>query len=134
MLMHIVKAGLNDHDLQQKCTYNALLNDVENISNLIEFCSAQESGKIGQESTIIALKSTYQKEKRTPALSRTLKETLDLVPTHVDTAQDHPTKETIGKPELPTAPHSESHATNAANKTIMPKPVQVENPIQIRLK
>ena len=59
MVYSIVMASLKDHELHQKCTTNALLNNVENISNLVEFCNANESGKLSQESTIGALKSTY---------------------------------------------------------------------------
>ena len=37
---HIVMAGLSNRDLQQKCATQALLNNVNNIKKLIEFCNA----------------------------------------------------------------------------------------------
>ena len=54
---HIVKAGLSDLYLQQKCVAQALLNDVKNINKLIEFCNAHESSKLGQTSTLDVIKS-----------------------------------------------------------------------------
>ena len=50
----------------------ALLDNIKNINQLVEFCNAQESGKLGTSSTVGAIKSQYQKDKRGAALSLTL--------------------------------------------------------------
>ena len=44
---HVVMAGLNDRNLKQLCMAQALLNNVKNINHLVEFCDANESGKLG---------------------------------------------------------------------------------------
>ena len=60
----VVLAGLKDRDLQEKCTAQALLGNINDIQTLVAFCTAEESGRLGTSATISALrKSTYRKEK-----------------------------------------------------------------------
>ena len=40
----MVLAGLRDQDLQEHCTAQALLKNITNLSSLVAYCSADESG------------------------------------------------------------------------------------------
>ena len=44
---HVVLAGLRDRDLQAQCTSQALLKQTMDINTLVNFCSAEESSKLG---------------------------------------------------------------------------------------
>ena len=67
----VVMAGLTDTNLQQRCSAQALLGNVTNINQLVDFCNAHDSGKLGITSTFGAIKSQYQKDTRGAALSHT---------------------------------------------------------------
>ena len=60
---HVVLAGLRDRELQEACTTQALLGNVKNISTLIEFCTAKESGQLSASGTVGAVKSSYKSGK-----------------------------------------------------------------------
>ena len=60
----VVLSGLKDRDLQEKCTAQALLGNINDIQTLVAFCTAEESGRLGTSATISALrKSAYKREK-----------------------------------------------------------------------
>ena len=62
---HVVLAGLRDRELQSRCTAQALLKNIKDISSLVAYCTAEESGKLGTPSTVGALqRSTYRQNKR----------------------------------------------------------------------
>ena len=63
---HVVMAGLSDRELQQRCTTQALLNNVKNINKLIKFCNGHESSKLGQTSTLDIIKSTRRNPRSEP--------------------------------------------------------------------
>ena len=52
-------AGQNDHDLQQLCTGQALLNNAKNINHLVKFCNAYENKKLDQPTTVAAPKPMH---------------------------------------------------------------------------
>ena len=49
---HVVLAGLRDRELQEACTTQALLSNIKDISSLVEFCSAKESGQMSASATV----------------------------------------------------------------------------------
>lgn len=57
---HAVLAGLGDQEMQERCTSAAILKTITDITSLVEFCSAEESGKMSAPTTVGAL-STYKK-------------------------------------------------------------------------
>ena len=57
---HVVLAGLRDRELQEACTTQALLNNIKDISSLVDFCSAKESGQMSASATVGGIKSAYQ--------------------------------------------------------------------------
>ena len=58
---------IQDRELQEKCTAQALLGNISDIQTLVAFCTAEESGRLGTHATISALrKSSYRKEKNRP--------------------------------------------------------------------
>ena len=57
---HVVLAGLRDTTLQEACTTQALLGNIKDISSLVEFCTAKESGQMTAASTVGGLRSKYQ--------------------------------------------------------------------------
>ena len=59
----VVHTGLRDRDLQEACTTQALLGNVKNISTLVEFCTAKESGQMSASVTVGAIKSAYKSGK-----------------------------------------------------------------------
>ena len=59
---HVVLAGLRDKELQEACTTQALLGNIKDISTLIEYCTAKESGNLGSV-TVGGIKSAHQKRK-----------------------------------------------------------------------
>ena len=62
---HVVLAGLRDSEMQERCLAAAYLKSVTNLQQLLQFCSAEESSKTSNGSSLIgALKSSYQREKR----------------------------------------------------------------------
>ena len=63
---HIVMASFSDRYLQQCCTTQPLLNNVKNINNLVKYCNAHESGKLGQASTVGVIKSTKRNAQPEP--------------------------------------------------------------------
>ena len=66
---HVVLAGLRDPEMQERCLAAAYLKSVTNLPQLIQFCSAEESSKSGNNALVGALKSRYQKEKRAAHIS-----------------------------------------------------------------
>ena len=50
----VVLAGLKDRELQEKCTAQALLGNISDIQTLVAFCTAEESGRLGNHATISA--------------------------------------------------------------------------------
>ena len=73
---HVVLAGLRDRDLQARCTSQALLKQITDITTLVNFCTAEESSKLGAASTVAGLrKSAYKQQKaaatRSPSTAAT---------------------------------------------------------------
>ena len=61
---HVVLAGLRDRDLQARCTSQALLKQITDINTLVNFCTAEESSKLGAAATVAGLrKSGYKQQK-----------------------------------------------------------------------
>ena len=60
---HVVLAGLRDTTLQEACTTQALLGNIKDISSLVEFCTAKESGQMTASGTVGGLRSKYQEGK-----------------------------------------------------------------------
>ena len=56
-------AGLYDTTLQETCTSEALLGNIKDISSLVEFCTAKESGQMTASGTVGGLRSKYQEGK-----------------------------------------------------------------------
>ena len=44
---HVVLAGLRDRELQARCTSQALLKNITDITSLVSYSTAEESGKLG---------------------------------------------------------------------------------------
>ena len=64
---HVVLAGLRDRDLQEACTTQALLRNITNISTLVDFCTAKESGHLAAATgTVGAVRSAYKDAKLRP--------------------------------------------------------------------
>ena len=61
---HVVLAGLRDEDLQERCTTQALLSKITDLKSLVDFCTAEESGKLGTSSTIGRIKRATSGEKK----------------------------------------------------------------------
>ena len=60
---HVVLAGLRDRDLQERCTSQALLQNITDLKSLVAYCTADESGRIGTSATVGSLrKSSYKKD------------------------------------------------------------------------
>ena len=60
---HVVLAGLRDRDLQERCTAQALLQNITDLQSLVAYCTADESGRIGTSATVGSLrKSSYKKD------------------------------------------------------------------------
>ena len=63
---HVVMAGLRDRDMQERCLSAAILKTITDINSLVEFCSAEESGRMSTPSTVGGLRaSAYKKGKQT---------------------------------------------------------------------
>lgn len=62
---HVVMAGLRDRDMQDRCLSAAIMKNIKNIGSLVEFCSAEESGRMSVPSTVGGLRSSYQRGKGT---------------------------------------------------------------------
>ena len=60
---HVVLAGIRDRELQEACTTQALLGNIKDITTLVEFCTAKESGQLGTSGTVGGMKSSYQSRK-----------------------------------------------------------------------
>ena len=73
---HVVLAGLRDTEMQERCLAAAYLKSVTNLAQLLQFCSAEESSKSGNNALVGALKSRYQKEKRAAHISSSQQPTL----------------------------------------------------------
>ena len=52
---HIVLAGLKDQDLQECCTAEALLKNIKDLSSLVQFYAAEESGLLNNKRRVIRL-------------------------------------------------------------------------------
>ena len=64
---HVVLAGLRDRELQEACTTQALLGNITNISTLVDFCTAKESGHLAAASgTVGTIRSAYKDAKLRP--------------------------------------------------------------------
>ena len=62
---HVVMAGLRDRDMQERCLSAAILKTITDINSLVEFCSAEESGRMSAPSTVGGLRtSAYKKGKQ----------------------------------------------------------------------
>ena len=59
---HVVLAGLRDTEMQERCLSAAIMKTITNISSLVEFCSAEESGRMSNP-TVGGLRSSYKKSK-----------------------------------------------------------------------
>ena len=59
---HVVMAGLRDREMQERCLAAAILKTIKDISSLVEFCSAEESGRMSAP-TVGAMRSSYQRGK-----------------------------------------------------------------------
>ena len=58
-------AGLRDRDMQERCLSAAILKTITDINSLVEFCSAEESGRMSAPSTVGGLRtSAYKKGKQ----------------------------------------------------------------------
>merc|ERR1712240_353401 len=61
---HVVLAGLNDRELQSRCTAQALLGHITDINTLVAYCTAEESSKVSQAGQVAAIRrSNYRKQK-----------------------------------------------------------------------
>ena len=62
---HVVMAGLRDREMQERCLSAAILKTITDINSLVEFCSAEESGRMSHTSTVGGVRaSTYKKGKQ----------------------------------------------------------------------
>ena len=63
---HVVLAGLWDRDLQERCNAQALLKNIKDLSSLVQFCAAEESGHLNNRGTVSGVrgKSTYRNRQR----------------------------------------------------------------------
>ena len=59
---HVVLAGLYDREMQERALSAAILKTIKDINSLVEFCSAEESGKKSAPS-VSAIRSSYQANK-----------------------------------------------------------------------
>ena len=60
---HVVMAGLRDRDMQDRCLSAAIMKTIKDINSLVEFCSAEESGRMTVPGTVGGLRSSYQQGK-----------------------------------------------------------------------
>ena len=60
---HMVLAGLQDREMQERCLSAAILGRINNIASLVEHCGAEESGRMTTP-TLGAVRSSYQKGKQ----------------------------------------------------------------------
>jgi hypothetical protein len=67
VVYHVVMAGLRDQDMQERCMSAAILKTITDIHSLVEFCSAEENGRISTQGTVGGLRtsSTYKQDKKT---------------------------------------------------------------------
>ena len=63
-LYHVVLAGLRDRDLQARCTSQALLKQITDINSLVNFCTAEESRKLGAAATVSGLRRSGYKQQK----------------------------------------------------------------------
>ena len=69
---HVVLAGLRDQEMQERCLAAAYLKSVTNLQQLLQFCSAEESSKTPNGSSLIgALKSSYQRQRKASQFQKT---------------------------------------------------------------
>ena len=61
-VFHVVLAGLRDSEMQERCLSAAIMKTITNITSLVEFCSAEESGRMSNP-TVGAMRSSYKKTK-----------------------------------------------------------------------
>ena len=59
-VLHVVLAGLRDSEMQERCLSAAILKTITNITSLVEFCSAEESGRMSNP-TVGGMRSSYKK-------------------------------------------------------------------------
>ena len=59
---NVVLAGLYDRDMQERAISAAILKTIKDINSLVEFCSAEESGRKSAPS-VSAVRSTFQSNK-----------------------------------------------------------------------
>ena len=64
---HVVLAGLRDRDLQARCTSQALLKQITDINTLVNFCTAEESSKLGAAATVAGLRRSSYKQQKSAA-------------------------------------------------------------------
>ena len=62
---NVVLAGLRDRDLQERCTAQALLKNIKDISSLVSYCSAEEGGKQAVPGMVGGIRSGYKKLQNT---------------------------------------------------------------------
>ena len=67
---HVVMAGLRDREMQDRCLSAAIMKTIKDINSLVEFCSAEESGRMTVPSTVGGLRSSYQRGKSTALQER----------------------------------------------------------------
>ena len=63
----MVLAGLRDRDLQARCTSQALLKQITDINSLVNFCTAEESSKLGTVATVSGLRRLGYKQQKAAA-------------------------------------------------------------------
>ena len=62
---HVVLASLRDRDLQARCTSQALLKQITDINTLVNFCSVEESSKLGSAPTVAGFRKSGYKQQKT---------------------------------------------------------------------
>ena len=61
---HVVISGLQDHDMKDRVLTQAMLGTITDLTTLVNYCTAEESGRMTAPSTIGQLRqSTFKKEK-----------------------------------------------------------------------
>lgn len=64
---HVVWAGLRDRDVQARCTSQALLKQITDMNSLVNFCTAEESSKLGTAATVLGLRGSGYKQQKASA-------------------------------------------------------------------
>ena len=57
---HVVISGLFDSDMKDRCLTQAMLGNVSDLTTLVNYCTAEESGKCVAQTVGAVKKSTYK--------------------------------------------------------------------------